>query len=166
MRRAPETFELFDDVLLMAEGFIVYHGPVGQVLDFFASMGFQCPERKGVADFLQEVVSKNDQQVSQLLCTAAPRTAHCDIVVAISLIFTPPLCAFMGYQCPERKGVAEFLQEVMSNRHQQASPPVFLHADVWHSCRSICLAWMSFLSCPRRAWGKDCGSTGIFTYIQ
>ena len=26
-------------------------------------MGFECPERKGVADFLQEVTSKNDQQV-------------------------------------------------------------------------------------------------------
>jgi len=25
------------------------------VLEFFESMGFQCPERKGVADFLQEV---------------------------------------------------------------------------------------------------------------
>ena len=41
----------------------MYHGPIGNVLEFFGTMGFQCPERKGVADFLQEVVSKNDQQV-------------------------------------------------------------------------------------------------------
>ena len=44
-------------------GHIVYHGPVGSVLDFFGSLGFRCPERKGVADFMQEVVSRNDQQV-------------------------------------------------------------------------------------------------------
>jgi hypothetical protein len=38
--------------------------PVGQVLPFFEGMGFQLPERKGVADFLQEVTSPKDQAVS------------------------------------------------------------------------------------------------------
>ena len=37
--------------------------PFSRTLDFFSTMGFQCPERKGVADFLQEVTSRNDQQV-------------------------------------------------------------------------------------------------------
>ncbi|KAK9944958.1 hypothetical protein M0R45_010498 [Rubus argutus] len=32
-------------------------GPREHVLEFFESMGFRCPERKGVADFLQEVTS-------------------------------------------------------------------------------------------------------------
>lgn len=32
-----------------------------QVLPFFESMGFKCPPRKGVADFLQEVTSRVDQ---------------------------------------------------------------------------------------------------------
>lgn len=55
LQPAPETFNLFDDVLLMAEGKIVYHGPRSNVLGFFKDCGFKCPERKGVADFLQEV---------------------------------------------------------------------------------------------------------------
>jgi ABC-type multidrug transport system ATPase subunit/ABC-type multidrug transport system permease subunit len=57
----PEAFDLFDDIILLAEGKIVYHGPRERVLDFFESCGFRCPERKGVADFLQEVISRNDQ---------------------------------------------------------------------------------------------------------
>lgn len=61
LQPAPETFELFDDVILLSEGQIVYQGPRISVLNFFASMGFTCPERKNVADFLQEVTSKNDQ---------------------------------------------------------------------------------------------------------
>ncbi|KAK6254300.1 hypothetical protein SCA6_015605 [Theobroma cacao] len=61
LQPAPETFNLFDDVLLMAEGKIVYHGPRSNVLGFFKDCGFKCPERKGVADFLQEVISKEDQ---------------------------------------------------------------------------------------------------------
>ena len=55
LQPAPETYELFDDLILMAEGKIVYHGPRSQALQFFKDCGFWCPERKGVADFLQEV---------------------------------------------------------------------------------------------------------------
>ncbi|KAJ7297517.1 hypothetical protein O6H91_Y051600 [Diphasiastrum complanatum] len=62
LQPAPETFELFDDVILLSEGQIVYQGPRGLVLDFFETMGFKCPERKGVADFLQEVTSRKDQE--------------------------------------------------------------------------------------------------------
>ena len=57
----PETYKLFDDVILMSEGQIVYQGPCENVLEFFELMGFKCPERKGVADFLQEVTSRKDQ---------------------------------------------------------------------------------------------------------
>ena len=56
LQPAPETYELFDDVILLSDGQIVYQGPREQVLGFFESMGFRCPERKGVADFLQEVI--------------------------------------------------------------------------------------------------------------
>ena len=45
-------------------GQIIYHGPRTEVLPFFAQLGFRCPPRKGTADFLQEVISKKDQQVS------------------------------------------------------------------------------------------------------
>ncbi|KAJ1292576.1 hypothetical protein BS78_01G000500 [Paspalum vaginatum] len=58
----PETYNLFDDIILLSEGYIVYHGPRENILEFFESAGFRCPERKGVADFLQEVTSKKDQQ--------------------------------------------------------------------------------------------------------
>ncbi|KAK2646936.1 hypothetical protein Ddye_022131 [Dipteronia dyeriana] len=68
LQPAPETFNLFDDVLLMAEGKIVYHGPCSHVLQYFEDCGFKCPERKGVADFLQEVTSKKDQ--AQYCCRA------------------------------------------------------------------------------------------------
>ncbi|KAL9171408.1 hypothetical protein ABFS82_04G206600 [Erythranthe guttata] len=62
LQPAPETFDLFDDVILLSDGEIVYQGPRENVLEFFEYMGFKCPERKGVADFLQEVTSKRDQE--------------------------------------------------------------------------------------------------------
>ncbi|XVE73517.1 hypothetical protein DITRI_Ditri11bG0124600 [Diplodiscus trichospermus] len=61
LQPAPETFDLFDDIILMAEGKIVYHGPRSDVEEFFEHCGFRYPPRKGLADFLQEVLSKKDQ---------------------------------------------------------------------------------------------------------
>lgn len=55
LQPAPETYELFDDVILLCEGQIVYQGPCDAALEFFSFMGFSCPKRKNVADFLQEV---------------------------------------------------------------------------------------------------------------
>ncbi|WOL00752.1 hypothetical protein Cni_G09465 [Canna indica] len=62
LQPAPETYELFDDIILLSEGQIVYQGPREYVLEFFESCGFRCPERKGTADFLQEVTSRKDQE--------------------------------------------------------------------------------------------------------
>ncbi|KAG5065562.1 hypothetical protein JHK86_009293 [Glycine max] len=62
LQPAPETYELFDDIILLSDGQIVYQGPRENVLEFFEYMGFKCPERKGVADFLQEVTSRKDQE--------------------------------------------------------------------------------------------------------
>ncbi|GMN37310.1 hypothetical protein TIFTF001_006704 [Ficus carica] len=61
LQPAPETYDLFDDIILLSDSQVVYQGPREYVLDFFEYMGFRCPERKGVADFLQEVTSKKDQ---------------------------------------------------------------------------------------------------------
>ncbi|KAF3951260.1 hypothetical protein CMV_023066 [Castanea mollissima] len=61
LQPAPETFDIFDDLILMSEGKIVYHGPRDHVLIFFEDCGFRCPERKGVAEFVQEVISRKDQ---------------------------------------------------------------------------------------------------------
>ena len=55
LQPAPEAYDLFDDIILISDGQIVYQGPREHVLEFFEFMGFKCPERKGVADFLQEV---------------------------------------------------------------------------------------------------------------
>ncbi|XP_078447762.1 pleiotropic drug resistance protein 2-like [Wolffia australiana] len=62
LQPAPETFDLFDDVILLSQGKIVYQGPREEAVQFFEFMGFKCPKRKAVADFLQEVTSRKDQR--------------------------------------------------------------------------------------------------------
>ncbi|XBI35443.1 hypothetical protein VPH35_121123 [Triticum aestivum] len=54
LQPSPEILELFDDIILLCEGDIVYHGARQNVIDLFNNIGFTCPSRKNVADFLQE----------------------------------------------------------------------------------------------------------------
>jgi ABC-type multidrug transport system ATPase subunit len=68
LQPAPETYNLFDDIILLSDGQLVYEGPRENVLEFFESMGFRCPERKGAADFLQEVCTLPSYF---LICTCA-----------------------------------------------------------------------------------------------
>ncbi|KAL4421996.1 hypothetical protein ABPG77_005426, partial [Micractinium sp. CCAP 211/92] len=62
LQPTPETLDLFDDVLVLSSGKILYHGPRELVLPFFKSQGFACPPKKGAADFLQEVPTLADQR--------------------------------------------------------------------------------------------------------
>ena len=64
LQPAPETYDLFDDLILLSDGLVVYQGPREHVLEFFELKGFKCPERKGVADFLQEVSLRKGRGVS------------------------------------------------------------------------------------------------------
>ena len=76
LARVSVTSAAFEAVVVANVGHIVFHGPREDVVEFFESCGFCCPERKGVPDFLQEVTSKNDQKVSQLLHSPTPGTSY------------------------------------------------------------------------------------------
>ena len=62
----------------------MFHGPREDVVEFFESCGFCCPERKGVPDFLQEVTSKNDQKVSLLMPSPQPGTMYPGHIVKLT----------------------------------------------------------------------------------
>ncbi|KAL4146237.1 hypothetical protein PRNP1_012105 [Phytophthora ramorum] len=53
----PEVVEMFDDILMVNEGHMMYHGPRTEILDYFEERGFTCPPRVDPADFLIEVTS-------------------------------------------------------------------------------------------------------------
>jgi ABC-type multidrug transport system ATPase subunit len=53
LQPSPETVSLFDEVILLGDGKILYAGPVIGVEDYFASLGYSAPDQIDVADFLQ-----------------------------------------------------------------------------------------------------------------
>lgn len=54
----PSTrmFELFDDLLLLERGQVMYHGPASQVVQTFAAKGYPCPPMMNPAEWILEVV--------------------------------------------------------------------------------------------------------------
>jgi ATP-binding cassette subfamily G (WHITE) protein 2 len=55
----PSTrmFAMFDDVLILEHGAVMYQGPAESVVDFYASAGFPCPVRMNPAEWVLEVIA-------------------------------------------------------------------------------------------------------------
>ncbi|XP_067640277.1 protein white [Eurosta solidaginis] len=54
---SSELFELFDKLLLMAEGRVAFLGTPGEAVDFFSYIGAQCPHNYNPADFYVQVLA-------------------------------------------------------------------------------------------------------------
>lgn len=48
---------MFDDLVLLCEGGVVYAGPASAALEYFAGMGHQCPEHYNPAEYLADLIS-------------------------------------------------------------------------------------------------------------
>jgi len=55
----PETFALFDDLVFLSEGQVIYSGPVEEVVPYFESIGYKLPDRMDAADWLQALPTKD-----------------------------------------------------------------------------------------------------------
>uniref|UniRef100_K3WZJ5 ABC transporter domain-containing protein n=1 Tax=Globisporangium ultimum (strain ATCC 200006 / CBS 805.95 / DAOM BR144) TaxID=431595 RepID=K3WZJ5_GLOUD len=62
LQPAPEVFELFDDVMILNEGEMMYHGPREQVVDYFKDLGFVCPPERDIADYLLDLGTKQQHK--------------------------------------------------------------------------------------------------------
>uniref|UniRef100_K3WZK7 ABC transporter domain-containing protein n=1 Tax=Globisporangium ultimum (strain ATCC 200006 / CBS 805.95 / DAOM BR144) TaxID=431595 RepID=K3WZK7_GLOUD len=62
LQPSPEVFSLFDDIMIMNEGEVIYHGPREQVVDYFESLGFKCPPERDVADYLLDLGTSQQQK--------------------------------------------------------------------------------------------------------
>jgi ABC-type multidrug transport system ATPase subunit len=88
----PQVYDLFDDVLLLANGRIAYQGPRLAVEPHFASLGFECTGRKAVADFLQVRLAQDHSNASVALlnATALPgKGVHKGVRPLVNLKYMP-----------------------------------------------------------------------------
>ncbi|KAK1149843.1 Multidrug resistance protein [Aspergillus melleus] len=74
--QAPqEAYDLFDKVTVLYEGRQIYFGPINSAKEYFVEMGYHCPDRQTVPDFLTSLTSPSERRVRPGFEDRVPRTA-------------------------------------------------------------------------------------------
>lgn len=67
--------QLFDSLLLLTTGRVVYEGPVGHVEKHFASLGFSTPHGENPADYIMELLQSPDPETRDVLLRPSASTS-------------------------------------------------------------------------------------------
>lgn len=54
---SQDAYDLFDNVVVLYEGYQIYFGPAEKAKKYFLDMGYECPPRQTTADYLTSVTS-------------------------------------------------------------------------------------------------------------
>ncbi|KAG7732144.1 hypothetical protein KL948_002342 [Ogataea haglerorum] len=71
---STDSYNLFDNVLLLYEGYQIYYGPAAHAKQFFQDMGYVCPPRQTTADFLTSLTSPKERITREGMEHRVPRT--------------------------------------------------------------------------------------------
>ncbi|XP_062505359.1 uncharacterized protein LOC134182053 [Corticium candelabrum] len=63
---STQCYYEFDKLLLLCEGKVAYCGPTGKVVDYFSSIGFECPAHYNPADYALDLVTGSESQQREL----------------------------------------------------------------------------------------------------
>ena len=53
-------YKLFDSITLLSQGRTVYHGQARSAIEYFANLGYVCPERENPTDFFLDTIAKDE----------------------------------------------------------------------------------------------------------
>ncbi|KAI9913262.1 hypothetical protein PsorP6_005841 [Peronosclerospora sorghi] len=73
---SAEILALFDDILLLAEGEVLYHGPRAYIEAYFEALGLVCPPERDFAVFLCDLASPEQFQYEKLYARMPGRRRH------------------------------------------------------------------------------------------
>ena len=79
-------FAMFDDLILLSEGRLLYNGPAQDALSYFEQHGHKCPEHYNPAEFLADLISL-DQST-----TEAQHRSRCHLTCSPHVLLSVGLC--------------------------------------------------------------------------
>eukprot|EP00906_Rhabdomonas_costata_P007609 RCo010896 len=74
LQPSPEVFGLFDHVMLLCKGHIIYYGPVNNAVPYFDALGYRRPREMEPPDFLQLITTDSRVQFVSSEAREAPKT--------------------------------------------------------------------------------------------
>ena len=64
---SSSLYQVFDDVLLLAKGHVVYHGPLPDAVQYFAAAGYPLPPRTNPSEYFMKLLQMPDNQLNVLI---------------------------------------------------------------------------------------------------
>lgn len=78
-----DIYEMFDRLMLLAQGQIIYFNEAKLAVDYFDRIGFKCPELSNPADYFMSIMSIESQEIDDTNeDDAQPLKTHAEIVEA------------------------------------------------------------------------------------
>ncbi|KAI9499301.1 ABC-2 type transporter-domain-containing protein [Zychaea mexicana] len=68
-------YSLYDKVLLLDDGYCIYFGPADEAKAYFENLGFYCPPRKSIPDFLTGLCNPVEREIKPGFENTAPQHA-------------------------------------------------------------------------------------------
>ncbi|XP_054977345.1 ATP-binding cassette sub-family G member 5 [Sorex araneus] len=102
-----ELFQLFDKIAIMSCGQLVFCGSPGQMLDFFDSCGYPCPEHSNPFDFYVDLTSVDTQSSERELETLR-RVRAIEQAYRASAVYQQTLASIEGASGPNARPAIPF----------------------------------------------------------
>lgn len=72
---SQDAYDLFDNVIVLYEGYQIFFGKASEAKQFFLDMGYECPQRQTTADYLTSLTNPDERVVRPGFEGKVPRTA-------------------------------------------------------------------------------------------
>lgn len=133
-------FNLFDKVLLLDEGHCIYFGPTSEAKAYFEHMGFHCPPRKSLPDFLTGLCNPLEREVQPGFEGKTPEHAHeFEERFYESSTYKAMMAEMQGFeeQIARDKPAEQFMQ-AMRDEHQKLAPKSQPHtSSFWQQVKAL-----------------------------
>ncbi|KAK6891692.1 Multidrug resistance protein CDR1 [Candida tropicalis] len=71
---SQDAYDLFDNVVVLYEGFQIFFGKANKAKEYFVNMGYKCPQRQTTADFLTSLTNPAEREPLPGYENKVPRT--------------------------------------------------------------------------------------------
>lgn len=134
-----KIFDMFDNLILMKKGRIIYQGSCSKSIIFLANIGLICPEETNPADFLIEAISSTGDDTADALDANAKKEVPIDLTLGSNLLFESKEFSFNGWWIEFctlfRRSGMQYLRRtdiIFMNLIVTIVIAIFVSCGIWH----------------------------------
>ncbi len=110
---SSEIFYLFDNLLLLSQGQIMYQGPLKDSVSYFAKLGYECPQYTNPSDFIFMSILNNDENALSPYLVENSNESHAQRIERLLQVWNDSI---------ERKS----LQNIVENQQNTGIPSTMM----------------------------------------